>query len=563
MFRHCLIVGERPAVRDRLAEALRERGLSVTLAGTAEEALLVVENVAVDVVLVDGTPAGMRLETLRRRVEDGRPGCRVVGVTSLSGLKGTAGMLRLAEDDFVLGPLDLARLLPGPAGDDAAEAAAGRERGVASALLGVIDVLVGLLEMRERYFGGSSHQAMRLARAVAEQLAVDPETPDEVALAALLRDIGRADVPEGVLETEGALSEEQRAMVRAHVESGVRLLESVDFPWKVIPVIRHHHERYDGRGYPDGLRGREIPIGARILAVVDAFLSMISDRPHRKALPVGDVLQELIREAGSQFDPEVVEVFLRVAETMYPHRAGSGKYRVLVADPDEKFRDFLCLRLLNEDHEATAVTGPEDALEALLREPYDLVAADVRPGDDRPMRLIEEMRREESLRSVPCVLLSASSDRALRIRALRLGVDDFVSKSLDLEEIVARLDNVLVRESARRVGGPGTKRGLGGSLENLPLAEIVQMLHIGTKTALVSLVSGGRKGKIWIDHGGIRHAKADQLEGEAAFFALLGWKEGSFTVEHGVRTRKSTIDADPMWLVMEGMRRLDEAGAVL
>ena len=99
-----------------------------------------------------------------------------------------------------------------------------------TALLSVIDVLVGLLELRDRYFGGSSHQAMRLARAVAEQLAADPETPDEVALAALLRDLGRADVPADILQQKGELTDAQRELVRAHVDAGARLVESIDFP---------------------------------------------------------------------------------------------------------------------------------------------------------------------------------------------------------------------------------------------------------------------------------------------------------------------------------------------
>ena len=561
MFRHCLVVSSDAGARERLAAALRSRDVSVTLAETAEEALRVVSEVAVDTVVVEGVPPGMRLETLRRRLEQERPSCRVVAVQSVRTLQGTPSLLRLGADDFVLRTSDLAGLVPGTAEREANEAGAARARSATSALLGVIDVLVGLIELRETWFGGSSHQAMRMARAVAERLAVDPDTPDEVALAALLRDIGRGDVPESVLQARGSLDEEQRRLVRAHVESGVRLLESVDFPWKVVPIIRHHHERYDGGGYPDGLKGREIPIGARILAVADAFLAMVSDRPHRKAMVVGDALAELVQHAGTQFDPEVVEVFLGVAESMYPHREGHGRFRVIVVDQDAEFRNLLRMRLLNEDHETIAVGTADEALDALLREPVDLLAVDVAPGDPSPFRLMEELRREESLQSIPFACMSRTNDRALRIRALRLGVDDFIPKSLDMEEITARLQNVLVRESTRRGQAPARRRGIEGRLENLALPEIVQMLHIGNKTAKVTVSADKNRGKIWFEHGVIRHAKLGAIEGEDAVFAMLEWKEGSFQIEHGVRTGKSTVETDPMWLLMEGLRRLDESSA--
>ena len=327
-----------------------------------------------------------------------------------------------------------------------------------------------------------------------------------------------------------------------------------------MPLIRHHHERYDGTGYPDGLRGREIPIGSRILAVVDAFLAMVSERPHRKAMSAAQALDELIRHAGTQFDPEVVEVFLSVAEGMYPRRAEHGRYRVLLVDGDEEYRNLLRMRLINDDHETVCAATVDEALEALVTGPFDLVAAALGHDDDGPFRLLEEMRRDEILRSVPFVCLAPGSERTQKIRALRVGVDDFIPREVDLEEAVARLENVLVRESARRDGSAtGAKRGISGRLENLGLPDIVQILHIGMKTAVVTLHSGKHTGKLWFEGGAARHAKTGDLEGEAAFYAMLRWNEGDFTIEHGVRTRKATLDADPMFLVMEGLRLLDEA----
>ena len=130
-----------------------------------------------------------------------------------------------------------------------------------------------------------------------------------------------------------------------------------------------------------------------------------------------------------------------------------------------------------------------------------------------------------------------------------------------LEELVPQAF-AAVREASRREGATSRRRGIEGRLENLALAEIVQMLHIGNKTALVTLSQEAGRGKIWFELGTIRHAKVGALEGEEAVFAMLEWKEGGFRIEHGVRTKESTVESDPMWLVMEGLRGLDPVAYV-
>ena len=134
----------------------------------------------------------------------------------------------------------------------------------------------------------------------------------------------------------------------------------------------------------------------------------------------------------------------------------------------------------------------------------------------------------------------------------------------DLEEVVARAENILTREAIRRGGKPSQRpRGVTGQIENLPLPDIVQILSIGMKTACVTLTAGKRQGKIWFRDGALGHANAGVGEGEEAFFEMLDWNEGTFEIRHGVRTDKKTVDNDAMFLVMEGLRRIDEASANL
>ena len=150
-----------------------------------------------------------------------------------------------------------------------------------------------------------------LAAAVAERLGLVDDEVRLVHIAALLHDLGKVAVDDRVLDKPGPLSADEWSVVRCHPEVGERLArEALDLPEESIVAIRHHHERFDGRGYPDGLAGQEIPLAARIVAVADAYDAMTSDRPYRRALSPLQARDELSRCAGTHFCPDVVTAFL-------------------------------------------------------------------------------------------------------------------------------------------------------------------------------------------------------------------------------------------------------------
>jgi HD-GYP domain-containing protein (c-di-GMP phosphodiesterase class II) len=137
-------------------------------------------------------------------------------------------------------------------------------------------------------------------------------------LGALLHDIGKLAVSDAILEKPGPLTEEEWAVVKRHSDVGARMIEPIEVLSGAVPVVRHHHERYDGTGYPDGLEGEEIPLAARIVAAVDAFDVMIRGRPYRQRRTQAEALEELSREAGHQFDTLVVNALIKVKETEQP-----------------------------------------------------------------------------------------------------------------------------------------------------------------------------------------------------------------------------------------------------
>ncbi len=128
---------------------------------------------------------------------------------------------------------------------------------------------------------------------------------------ALLHDIGKIGIKDEILQKEGMLSAEEYQSIQEHPMIGVKIVEGIDFFQDKVPMIRHHHEHYDGSGYPDGLSGEAIPQEARIITVPDAFDAMTSMRPHRPVMALGDVLAELEQCKGKQFDPEILDLFLK------------------------------------------------------------------------------------------------------------------------------------------------------------------------------------------------------------------------------------------------------------
>jgi len=175
------------------------------------------------------------------------------------------------------------------------------------------DAIVGLattLLERDRYTGDHSEAVVQLTVRVAKALALNPDEVSRVETAALLHDIGKVGIPDSILHKNGPLDDDEWALMKEHPVIGERILRAIPGLGGVARIVRHEHERFDGGGYPDGLTGDTIPIGSRIILACDAYHAMTSDRPYRQAMSHGDALRELRKNAGQQFDPQVVEALL-------------------------------------------------------------------------------------------------------------------------------------------------------------------------------------------------------------------------------------------------------------
>jgi putative nucleotidyltransferase with HDIG domain len=184
-------------------------------------------------------------------------------------------------------------------------------RKLEEASLALAASLVAALDARDRYTAGHSAAVAVHARAIAEELGFSPSEAELVHRSGLVHDIGKIGLPEWLLEKSGPLTPSERSLIERHPVTGAEILEKGGAQEDLIEAIRHHHERFDGAGYPCGLRGAEIPLIARVLAVADSYDAMVSDRPYRQALSPEEALRRLLKGRGSQFDPHVVDAFKR------------------------------------------------------------------------------------------------------------------------------------------------------------------------------------------------------------------------------------------------------------
>jgi putative nucleotidyltransferase with HDIG domain len=181
-----------------------------------------------------------------------------------------------------------------------------------------VETLVRTIQAKDQYTSGHSTRVSRYALLIADKLGLSTKEKHQLYLAAMLHDIGKIGVPDELLHRPGKLSDEEMERVRNHVQLGASMIEMLGEMHPIVPLIRHHHECWDGSGYPDGMKGEEIPLISRIISVADMYDAMTSDRPYRSRRSHQEAVEEIKRTNGSKLDPRVAEVFLQVLKEISP-----------------------------------------------------------------------------------------------------------------------------------------------------------------------------------------------------------------------------------------------------
>jgi putative two-component system response regulator len=310
-----LAIDDEEVIRMLVVEILESVGHEVVGAESAEHALDLLDTGEFDLIVSDVVMPGLSglelLEAARRR----QASLPIVLVTGAGTYETLSQALTRGAAGLVTKPFAHAELQT--AVSDALERASRardelRERLLAPTLA---SALANAIEARDSYLHGHCERLASLAVRIAEDLGVAPEDIEIVRLGAILHDVGKIGIPDRVLLKPGPLDDEERRIIETHTEIGDKLLEPLDLLAGARPIVRHHHERWDGGGYPDGLAGKDIPVGARIVAVADSVEAMTSRQLYRKPLGPSDIIDELKKHRGKQWDPAVVDLVLRLIAT--------------------------------------------------------------------------------------------------------------------------------------------------------------------------------------------------------------------------------------------------------
>jgi len=306
-----LVVEDDVHIRDVLSGLLGTLGYRMLMAASAEQALDALNVVSPDLVLTDvhlGAMSGIEL-CVRLKADPRYELMPVVILTAVGDLEARVAGLAAGADDFFTKPVAFVELRT-------RLGALLRVRLLLSQLEraeAVITTLALTIEARDPYTLGHCDRLSRYAVAVGEGLGLDPEMVRSLRLGGYLHDLGKIAVPDGILLKPGPLDPIEYERIRAHPGAGSDLVLGLRSMELVRPIMRHHHEKWDGSGYPDGLKGEAIPLGARIISVVDVFDALHTERPYKAALSRSEAVSTLIRETDlGYWDPRVVESFLEI-----------------------------------------------------------------------------------------------------------------------------------------------------------------------------------------------------------------------------------------------------------
>ncbi len=426
-----------------------------------------------------------------------------------------------------------------------------------SSFLETLDVLLGLLELEGGGVQGHSHNVAKYSRLIANKLELAPKEVDAITLAGYVHDLGKKGIkPYSILDIDATVDASE---VMEQAEIPLKLLGAAKFPFDIETIIRHQYERWDGRGIPDGLKEEQIPVGSRILALVDAYEDLTNPGLNPEPLEPGDALERLNRQAGKIFDPEIVELFMTVVrDDIYLKKVEVAQDKILIADTEFDLTTLLELRLVKEGFGVVIARSGEEALERAKKEKPSLIITEVNlPGIDG-LEFISELKKDEETKSIPFVFLSRRDDSQIVTKALELGAEDYITKPVKVDVFCAKIKTMLARLKEEKKVETAQPVGVTGSLSEMSLPDIIQILGAGRKTAKITLENNGKKAYIYLEDGRVVNAEIDDLKGEEAFYKILWWNEGTFTIDPNVEIKERLINMSNDSLMLEGFRRMDE-----
>ncbi|MCX6357843.1 MAG: response regulator [Candidatus Aureabacteria bacterium] len=332
--REIMVVDDEPSIRDIVCRGLRMHGFPCTAAANSREALTLIKTRLPAVIISDINMPGQGGLWLLQQVKVQYPDTAVIMLTAIGETQSAVNCLTQGADDYIVKPIHLKELalsvgrvlekrrlviqnkeyqhkleiLVEERTNDLMKALQQLKNSYDMTL----QALVASLDAREHETGNHSQRVSMYALRLSKEMGIRSKDLHHISKGALLHDIGKIGIPDKILLKPGSLNEEEWKLMRRHPEIGYNILKNIDFLIPALGIVLNHHEHYDGKGYPKGLKGEGVPLWSRIFLVIDAFDTMTTDRPYRKAISFEKAFNEIKRCSGTQFDPNVVKCFLGI-----------------------------------------------------------------------------------------------------------------------------------------------------------------------------------------------------------------------------------------------------------
>jgi len=421
--------------------------------------------------------------------------------------------------------------------------------------LETLSVLVTLIEQLNHERGGHSMRVARVCEQVGERIRLTKPQVQGILIAAYLHDVG-VSADSHVTPFDVALDESRREVARRVYTAPTRLLESVALPETAVDALRHRYERFDGKGFPERLSGKEIPLGARVLAVVESYIDLTQSKTNAlgRRVPAEEACDALDPHKGTTFDPAVVDWLRHIVldEDMHTQIL-SARNRALIVDPDPEETAVLEVQFAGQGYEVTIERSVEGALRCLDAEKYDVVISEVHLSDGQGFDLLRRIR-ESSHAQVPLMFVTSERAQSSVNRGLELGAADYVVKPASAAVVAAKASRAIADSRTKKPGG----RGVSGSLQEMSLPDVIQILGNGRKGGRLKVRSGTLQGELMFQDGSIHDARFGDLGGAEAVYGILRLMDGDFELEPDTTPVEDVIGIPTHHLLLEAMRRLDE-----
>ena len=341
-----LVIDDEEVIRNLLTDVLGDKGYEVTAVASGEEGYQEAYNKDFDVMIVDLMLPGDDGLKIINFIKKNDPDAVVIVITGCNSMESIQEALRLGAFDYITKPFDIEQIsfavkravaskslvntnkrllkelskqniLLEKKVDERTQKLTIANQHLQEVYIRMIATLISVIEAKDAYTKSHSENVAKYCVAIAKEMALPLEHVDLINKAAQLHDIGKIGTDDSILNKAGKLTPEEFDIIKQHPLKAEEILKPLEFLNAAIELIKQHHERYDGQGYPLGVKGEQIPLGARIMAVADTYDAMISGRPYRKTIFTKEqVIEEIKRNAGTQFDPKVVDAFLQVVKSL-------------------------------------------------------------------------------------------------------------------------------------------------------------------------------------------------------------------------------------------------------